>query len=82
MIFGSRTPAMPTPDTALPGREQPGFAVPVTLLLLSLIGGGVGVALSGPAAAMAICGMLAERWLMFAQATHTVTLYYGAPRAA
>lgn len=59
-----------------------GFAVPVTLLIVALIGGGLGVALSGPAAAMAICGMLAERWLMFAQATHTVTLYYGGARAA
>lgn len=41
MIFGSRTPAMPTPDTALPGREQPGFAVPVTHEVL-------GTPLAGP----------------------------------
>jgi sulfite dehydrogenase (quinone) subunit SoeC len=29
-------------------------------------------------AAMSQCaGMLIERWLFFAEATHTVTLYYG-----
>jgi DMSO reductase anchor subunit len=26
-------------------------------------------------------GVLIERWLFFAEATHTVTLYYGAQRA-
>jgi DMSO reductase anchor subunit len=29
-----------------------------------------------PAAALALGAMLVERWLMFAEATHTVTLYY------
>ena len=29
-----------------------------------------------PAAALACAAMLVERWLMFAEATHTVTLYY------
>ena len=58
-----------------------GFALPVLFLAGALLGGGAAIALSGPAAAFAICGMLAERWLMFAEATHTVTLYYGA-RAA
>ena len=29
-------------------------------------------------AALATAGLLAERWLMFAEATHTVALYYGA----
>lgn len=57
-----------------------GFGVPLLLLVLALVGGWIGAALSGPAAALAICGMLAERWLMFAQATHTVTLYYGGAR--
>jgi DMSO reductase anchor subunit len=28
-------------------------------------------------AVLALGGMLVERWLMFAEATHTVTLYYG-----
>lgn len=55
-----------------------GFALPVLFLAGALLGGGAAIALSGPAAAFAICGMLAERWLMFAEATHTVTLYYGA----
>jgi DMSO reductase anchor subunit len=28
------------------------------------------------AAVLALAGLLVERWLMFAEATHTVTLYY------
>lgn len=60
-----------------------GFVVPVLLLALSLISGGaVGTVLAALAAALALGGMLVERWLMFAQATHTVTLYYGGARAA
>ena len=26
---------------------------------------------------LALLGLIAERWLFFAEATHTVTLYYG-----
>ena len=33
------------------------------------------------AAAIGSAGILLERWLLFAQATHCVTLYYGAPSA-
>jgi DMSO reductase anchor subunit len=33
------------------------------------------------AAAIATVGVLVERWLFFAEAKHTVTLYYGAERA-
>jgi DMSO reductase anchor subunit len=29
-----------------------------------------------PAAALAFGAMVIERWLMFAEATHTVTLFY------
>jgi DMSO reductase anchor subunit len=55
-----------------------GFAVPAVLLALGLVSGG---ALAGVlavlAAGLALVGLLAERWLMFAEATHTVALYYG-----
>ncbi|HET6184900.1 MAG TPA: DmsC/YnfH family molybdoenzyme membrane anchor subunit [Acetobacteraceae bacterium] len=59
-----------------------GFAVPAALAI-------AGGALAGPAgrvllplgAALALAGLFVERWLFFAQATHTVTLYYGAERA-
>ncbi len=30
------------------------------------------------ATVLATAGLLVERWLFFAEATHTVTLYYGA----
>ncbi|MEO3474234.1 DmsC/YnfH family molybdoenzyme membrane anchor subunit [Roseomonas sp. CAU 1739] len=55
-----------------------GFAVPAVLLLVALVTSGV---LAGllvvVAAGLVTLGMLAERWLMFAEATHTVALYYG-----
>jgi sulfite dehydrogenase (quinone) subunit SoeC len=55
-----------------------GFVAPAVLLI-------VGVALGNPtamelfplAAIAALLGIYVERWLFFAQATHTVTLYYG-----
>jgi DMSO reductase anchor subunit len=54
-----------------------GFALPVPLALLALAAGGVGGGLLlATAAVVALAAMLAERWLMFAEATHTVTLYY------
>ena len=54
-----------------------GFAAPLALLLLSFL---LPVAaLLG--AMLATAGVLVERWLFFAEAKHTVTLYYGA-RAA
>ena len=55
-----------------------GFVVPALLLLLALpIGGGAGALLAVAAAVLALLGLIAERWLFFAEATHTVTLYYG-----
>jgi DMSO reductase anchor subunit len=55
-----------------------GFAAPAVLLALALLLGGVpGGVLAVLGAALALLGLLAERWLMFAEATHTVTLYYG-----
>lgn len=44
-----------------------GFVVPIVLLPL----------FAPLAAVIALTGMLIERWLFFAEATHTVTLYYG-----
>lgn len=59
-----------------------GFAAPfgVTLLALAL-GGWTGAALSLLAAVLAQLGVFVERWLFFAEARHTVMLYYGQPRA-
>jgi DMSO reductase anchor subunit len=55
-----------------------GFAVPAVLLAVALVSGG---ALAGVLAVLAVAlatiGLLAERWLLFAEATHTVALYYG-----
>ncbi|BDG72026.1 dimethyl sulfoxide reductase anchor subunit family protein [Roseomonas fluvialis] len=55
-----------------------GFAVPAVLLGLALVtGGALAGLLAVVAAGLALAGLLAERWLMFAEATHTVALYYG-----
>lgn len=55
-----------------------GFAAPAVLLALALPMGGVPAGILALAAALlALVGLLAERWLMFAEATHTVALYYG-----
>jgi sulfite dehydrogenase (quinone) subunit SoeC len=54
------------------------FAAPAALLVLTLVLGGVfGVCLSILAAASQLAGLLVERWLFFAEAKHTVSLYYG-----
>lgn len=56
-----------------------GFALPFLLTLLTLVAGGaVAMAAALLAAASAMIGVLVERWLFFAEAKHTVTLYYGA----
>lgn len=56
-----------------------GFALPV---VATIAGGGAGPAAGIVLAAFAlganIAGTAIERWLFFAEATHTVTLYYGA----
>jgi DMSO reductase anchor subunit len=58
------------------------FALPVLLTLAALfIAGGIGVVLAAAAAASAALGLVVERWLFFAEAKHTVTLYYGADAA-
>jgi len=60
-----------------------GFAVPTALLALALpLGGTLAGLFIFAATGLALVGLLAERWLMFAEATHTVALYYGQdPRA-
>lgn len=52
-----------------------GFAAPAVLALLALAGAPAAPLLA-LGALLALLGVLVERWLMFAEATHTVTLYY------
>jgi len=56
------------------------FAVPVALILTMTVSGAglLTTALAVVTVASAAIGVLAERWLFFAEAKHTVTLYYGA----
>ncbi|HJS87519.1 MAG TPA: DmsC/YnfH family molybdoenzyme membrane anchor subunit [Acetobacteraceae bacterium] len=57
-----------------------GFAAPVMLLAIgAALGGIVGQVILPLAALCVLAGLYVERWLFFAQATHTVTLYYGRP---
>lgn len=55
-----------------------GFALPAALvaMALNLTGWYAGLA-ACTAAAVMLFGLVVERWLFFAEATHTVTLYYG-----
>lgn len=56
-----------------------GFGLPLLLVLLaSFLPTAMSVWLLALALAGAMIGALVERWLFFAQAKHTVTLYYGA----
>jgi sulfite dehydrogenase (quinone) subunit SoeC len=56
-----------------------GFGVPALGSLLTLIlAGEPGAAMAGIALASGALGLVVERWLFFAEAKHTVTLYYGA----
>ena len=56
-----------------------GFALPGLLTMLALLVGGLfGVVAAGLAVPVAGLGLVAERWLFFAEAKHTVMLYYGA----
>jgi DMSO reductase anchor subunit len=55
-----------------------GFAVPSVLLLVAAATGGFAAVAAAIAAVLAAsCGAFVERWLFFAEAKHTVTLYYG-----
>lgn len=60
-----------------------GIAAPAVLLVLGLfIGGSAAMVVSILAAPVALLGIYIERWLFFAEAMHTVTLYYGGRAAA
>jgi DMSO reductase anchor subunit len=55
------------------------FVIPALLTFLGLLfGGGFGGITAGLAVVSAALGLVIERWLFFAEAKHTVTLYYGA----
>lgn len=55
-----------------------GFALPCLLLAFAILtGGAMAMAACALAALGQFAGLLVERWLFFAEATHTVTLYYG-----
>ncbi len=55
-----------------------GFAVPAVLSLVAFFNvGAAGILAAGLAIPSAGLGLAAERWLFFAEAKHTVTLYYG-----
>jgi sulfite dehydrogenase (quinone) subunit SoeC len=59
-----------------------GFALPAALTVALFLPGipeAPRAALALLAAGSALLGTLAERWLFFAEARHTVTLYYGSP---
>ena len=56
-----------------------GFALPALSSFLALLLGGIGGGIAaGLAVASATVGLVVERWLFFAEAKHTVMLYYGA----
>ena len=55
------------------------FAAPALLTLVALLT--AGIAAAALAVASAALGLVVERWLFFAEATHTVMLYYGADAA-
>jgi DMSO reductase anchor subunit len=58
------------------------FALPLLLTLLALlIDGTLAVPMTLLAAVLGMLGVLIERWLFFAEARHTVALYYGASTA-
>jgi DMSO reductase anchor subunit len=58
------------------------FALPLLLtVMLLLLPARLAPSCAIPAALIATLGVLVERWLFFAEAKHTVTLYYGAERA-
>lgn len=60
-----------------------GFGLPFLLSLLANAtpAPGLAIALAVAAAALGSLGVVVERWLFFAEARHTVTLYYGATTA-
>jgi DMSO reductase anchor subunit len=59
-----------------------GFGLPILLSLLANVSAPVPATILSLAAALSgSLGVIVERWLFFAEARHTVTLYYGASHA-
>ena len=59
-----------------------GGLLPLALVLVGFAADGAVAAVTAVlAAALAMVGIFIERWLFFAEATHKVTLYYGAESA-
>jgi DMSO reductase anchor subunit len=59
-----------------------GFLLPLALTLAAFAGPPLLATIEAVLAALsALAGVAVERWLFFAEARHTVTLYYGAERA-
>lgn len=54
-----------------------GFAAPGLLGVFAILSGGGGAVLLTLAAFTALAGAVAERWLFFAEARHSVTAFYG-----
>jgi DMSO reductase anchor subunit len=58
------------------------FALPALLTLVALFASGGTAAIAAALAVASVAlGLVVERWLFFAEAKHTVTLYYGAEAA-
>ena len=56
-----------------------GFILPALLSLTALVTSGMIAAIAAAIAVLsAALGLVVERWLFFAEAKHTVMLYYGA----
>jgi DMSO reductase anchor subunit len=56
-----------------------GFALPALLTIVAVVlKGGGGIVAAALAVIFAALGLVVERWLFFAEAKHTVMLYYGA----
>ncbi|WP_417524899.1 dimethyl sulfoxide reductase anchor subunit family protein [Marinovum sp.] len=58
-----------------------GFAVPGVMLAFQALTGGLGPVLMPIVVLAAAGGLVVERWLFFAEASHVSMLYYGAKRA-
>ncbi len=59
-----------------------GFILPIAGVILLLVEDGLRQGFAGALiAVICLAGIYVERWLFFAEARHTVGLYYGAPKA-
>lgn len=58
-----------------------GFVLPSLFLVAALVLSAAGIVFISLAAISCALGIIIERWLFFAEAKHTVAMYYGAPAA-